>query len=127
MKLGCMLYSLGRSLSDGTLTVPQALALIKETGGRGVDLMEGLMQKYSPAEMKGMVADAGLAISSHIGGRNLTPDDAATRAEGVDAIKGLIDDSHEMGTDLLLVTTGPRTYILDPKAEKLIAAGGAKR
>lgn len=34
-----------------------------------------------------------------------------------------LDDAHR----LLLVTTGPRTYILDPKAEKLTAAGGTKR
>lgn len=106
MKLGCMLYSLSRSLADETLTVPEALALIKETGGEGVDLMQGLMQKYTAAQAKAMVADAGLAISSHIGGASLTGDDPATRAEGLDVIRALIDDSQAMGTDVLLVTTG---------------------
>jgi sugar phosphate isomerase/epimerase len=106
MKLGCMLYSLGRSINSGAITIPGALRVIKESGGLGVDLMEGLMGSHSPAQLKAMVADAGLVISSHIGGRNLTQDDPAARREGVDAIKRLIDDSHEMETGVLLVTTG---------------------
>jgi sugar phosphate isomerase/epimerase len=106
MKLGCMLYSMGRSIHSGAITIPDALRVIRESGGLGVDLMEGLMGTYSPEELRVMVEDAGLVVSSHIGGRNLTHDDPAARQEGVDAIKRLIDDSRTLGTEVLLVTTG---------------------
>jgi sugar phosphate isomerase/epimerase len=106
MKLGCMLYSLGRSLSEGAMTVPEALALIAECGGKGVDLSSGLLRDHSVPEVRSMVADAGLVISSHIGGATLTMDDPVARANGVDTIKRFIDDAHELGCDLMLVTTG---------------------
>lgn len=106
MKLGCMLYSLGRSIRASTITIPDALRLIRECGALGVDLMEGLTGTYSSDELKRMVADAGLVVSSHIGGRNLTQDDSLVRREGVEAIKRLVDESCALGTDLLLVTTG---------------------
>jgi sugar phosphate isomerase/epimerase len=106
MKLGCMLYSMGRSIHSGAITIPDALRVIRESGGLGVDLMEGLMGTHSPEELRAMVEDAGLVVSSHIGGRNLTQDDPTARQEGVDAIKKLIDDSRTLGTDVLLVTTG---------------------
>ena len=67
MKLGCMLYSLGRSIGSGAITIPEALQVIRESGGLGVDLMESITGSYSPAELKRMVADAGLVIASHIG------------------------------------------------------------
>ena len=106
MKLGCMLYSLGRSLREGKLTIPEALSLIAESGGKGVDLSQGLLGEHSMSDIRRMVADAGLVISSHIGGANLTPDDASARAQGIDAIRRVIDEAQELGTDLVLVTTG---------------------
>lgn len=106
MKLGCMLYSLGRALNDGAMSVPEALALIAECGGKGVDLSAGLVGDHSIPEVRQMVADAGLVISSHIGGANLTMDDPVARAQGVEAIKRLIDDAQHLGCDLMLVTTG---------------------
>jgi len=101
-----MLYSMGRSIHSGAISIPDALRVIRESGGLGVDLMEGLMGAHSPTELRAMVEDAGLVVSSHIGGRNLTQDDPAARQEGVDAIKRLIDDSRTLGTEVLLVTTG---------------------
>ncbi|HJN16855.1 MAG TPA: sugar phosphate isomerase/epimerase family protein [Armatimonadota bacterium] len=106
MKLGCMLYSLGRSIANEAITVPEALAHIKKSGGEGVDMMESTCANYTASELKTMATDAGLAISSHIGGRSFTQADSETRSEDLDAIKKLIDDSVEMGTDILLVTTG---------------------
>jgi len=106
VKLGCMLYSLGRSLREGKLTIPEALTLIAESGGEGVDLSQGLLGEHSLSEIRQMVADAGLVISSHIGGANLTMDDEAARAQGLDAIRRVIDEAREFGTDLVLVTTG---------------------
>ena len=61
MKLGCMLYSLGRSIGSGAITIPEALRVIKESGGLGVDLMEGLMGSHTTAELRAMVEDAGLS------------------------------------------------------------------
>ena len=106
MRLGCMLYSMGRSVHSGAITIPEAFRVIRESGGLGVDLMEGLMGAHSPQELRAMVEDAGLVVSSHIGGRNLTQDDPAARREGVGAIKRLVDDSRTLGTEVLLVTTG---------------------
>ncbi|MBM3472309.1 MAG: sugar phosphate isomerase/epimerase [Armatimonadetes bacterium] len=116
MKLGCMLYSMGRSVHSGAISIPEAFRVIRESGGLGVDLMEGLLGSHSPEELKAMVEDAGLVVSSHIGGRNLTQDDPVARQEGVDAIKRLIDDSRALGTEVLLVTTGACTEGQD-KAE----------
>ncbi|MBM3499437.1 MAG: sugar phosphate isomerase/epimerase [Armatimonadetes bacterium] len=106
MKLGCMLYSMGRSIGSGAITIPEGLRVIRESGGLGVDLMEGLSGSHSVPELRAMVEDAGLVVSSHIGGRNLTQDDPAARREGTDAIRQLIDDTRELGSGVLLVTTG---------------------
>jgi sugar phosphate isomerase/epimerase len=114
MKLGCMLYSLGRSIGSGAITIPQALQVIRESGGLGVDLMEGIAGPPSVAELRTLVEDAGLVVSSHIGGRNLTQADPVARQEGVDAIRRLIDDSRELGTDVLLITTGGCAEGQDP-------------
>jgi len=105
MKLGCMLYSLARSLAHGTLTLPQAFALIRECGGEGVDLMRPMGDRPL-AEVKQMVADAGLVVSSHIGGADLTQDDATLRSQGIDACQRVIDEACELGTSIVLLTTG---------------------
>ncbi len=105
MKLGCMLYSLGRSVADGTLDLPQAFAVIKECGGEGVDISR-TARDHPWAEVRRMVADAGLVVSSHIGGADLTQADPALRTPGIEAVKGVIDEACELGTDLALVTTG---------------------
>jgi len=104
MKLGCMLYSLSRSLSEGALRVPEALALMKECGCEGVDLMQPL-PGGSVAEARAMVADAGLVVSSHIGGADTTQSDPAARTAAVDACKRVVDEAHELGTPLVLLTT----------------------
>jgi len=105
MRPGCMLYSLSRSLAEGTLTLAQAFALIKECGGEGVDLM-GPMGDRPLVEIRQMVADVGLVVSSHIGGADLTQDDATLRAQGVDACRRVIDEACELGTAIVLLTTG---------------------
>ncbi|MGQ9730202.1 MAG: sugar phosphate isomerase/epimerase family protein [Candidatus Zipacnadales bacterium] len=97
---------MSRSIGSGAITIPQALQIIRECGGLGVDLMESLTGSYSPGELKAMVSDAGLEIASHIGGRSLTQPDSPTRQEDIDAIKRLIDDTHTMGAPILLITTG---------------------
>jgi sugar phosphate isomerase/epimerase len=106
MKPGFMLYSLSRSLRDGTLTVPQALALMKELGAEGVDLTQMHVADYTHAEVRAMVADAGLVPSCYIGGANLTQTDPAGRAEAVHTIRRVIDDAAEVGCPTALVTTG---------------------
>ncbi len=104
MTLGCMLYSLSPCLADGTLTLPQAFALIKECGGEAVDLMRS-MGDQPLAEIKQMVADAGI-VSSYIGGATLTQDDPTSRSQGIGACKAAIDEACELGTSLVLLTTG---------------------
>jgi hydroxypyruvate isomerase len=105
MKLGCMLYSLSRALADGTLALPQALRLIRECGGEAVDLMRPMGDRPLP-EIRQMVADAGIAVSSHIGGADLAHNDPALRTQGIDACRRVIDEACELGTDIVLLTTG---------------------
>jgi len=106
MKLGFMIYSLGRSLADKTITVPQAFALIKECGAEGVDITAGHVTGYTMAQVKQMLDDAGLVTSCNIGGASLTMSDPTERAKSVDAIRKVIDDAVELGTTTVLVTTG---------------------
>ncbi len=106
LKLGFMIYSLSRALADETLSVPGALALMKELGVEGVDITAGHVAGYSNAEVKQMVADAGLEISAWIAGSNLTMADADARRTAIDEIRGIIDTAAEVGTANLLVTTG---------------------
>lgn len=127
MKLGCMIYSLGRSLTTGTLSVPQALSLIKECGGEGVDISAWHVTQYSNAEVKQMVADAGLATSCYIGGANLTVGESVERASSLDTIRKIIDSAAEVGTSTALITTGACSEGQD-KAEgrRNVAAGLAE-
>ncbi len=106
MKLGFMTYSLSRSLADGVLSVPAALALMKELGAEGVDFSASHGTGYTNAEVREMVQDAGLVISSYIGGVDLTMDDPAERAHSLDEIRRIIDSGAEAGTATVLVTTG---------------------
>lgn len=106
MKPGFMIYSLARSLADGTLTVPQALALIKELGAHGVDLDKWNTRGLTPAQLRTMVADAGLVTSCFIGGADLTTADPATRTAAVDSLKPVVDAAAELGTANCLVTIG---------------------
>ncbi len=106
MKLGFMTYSLSRSLADGTLSMPAALALMKELGAEGVDFSAPHGTDYTNADVREMVQDAGLVISSYIGGANLTMDDPAERAHSLDEIRRVIDSAVEAGTTAVMVTTG---------------------
>lgn len=106
MKLGCMIYSLGRCFAEGSLTVPQALALIKECGGEGADISAWHVTRYSNAEVRRMVADAGLVTSCYIGGASLTMTDSTERAKALDEMRKIIDATAEVGATTALLTTG---------------------
>lgn len=106
MKLGCMIYSLGRALADGTLTVPGALGLIKETGGEGVDISAWHVSQLTNAEVRRMVADAGLVTSSYIGGATLTMGEGPERSAALDEMRKVIDSAAAVGTKTVLLTTG---------------------
>lgn len=124
MRLGFMIYSLSRALADKTITVPEALALMKELGAEGVDITGGHVADYTNAEVKQMVADAGLLISCYIGGGNLTMSDTAQRAEALDQIRRAVDAAAEVGTDSLLVTTGGCAEVQDrAEGRRNVAAG----
>lgn len=106
MKLGFMIYSLGRALADKTLTVPAAFALIKQCGAEGVDITAGHVAGYTMEQVRKMLDDAGLCTSCNIGGASLTMNDPAERAKSIDAIRRVIDDAVTLGTETVLVTTG---------------------
>lgn len=106
MKLGFMIYSLGRALQDGTLTVPQALRLMKELGAEGVDITQAHVAGYTNAEVRDLVADAGLVVSSYIGGANLVVTEPGPKQEALDTLRRVIDNAVEVGTNTVLVTTG---------------------
>ena len=127
MKLGFMLYSLGRSLRDGTLTVPEAFRLMRDLGAEGVDVMQGQVTDYTNAEVRTMMEDIGLGPASYIGGANLTVADPAARMAALDTIRGVIDDARESGFDRLLVTTGACEEGLDrAEGRRRVAAGLAE-
>ncbi len=124
MKLGCMLYSLGRALRDQALTLPQAFALIRECGGAGVDLMESYLEGHDAREVKRMVEDAGLEVSAHIGGANLTTPVPAERAKSLGAIQRVIETAHALSCSNLLVTTGACAEGQDRAAGRKLVADG---
>ena len=127
MRLGFMIYSLSRSLADGTLSVSAALALMKELGAEGVDLTTEHVTGHSDAEVREMVQDAGLVVSSYIGGADLTMDDPAKRGYALDQVRGIIDSAVEVGTKTVLATTGGCAPGQDrAEARRNIAAGLAE-
>jgi L-ribulose-5-phosphate 3-epimerase len=106
MKLGMMLYSLGRAISGGQVDLPGALAVMKECGCEGVDMDNWNSQGRPIGEIRSMVADAGLAVSCYIGGADLTMGAGPERSAGADALRKVVDDGAEMGAGCILVTTG---------------------
>jgi sugar phosphate isomerase/epimerase len=106
MKLGFMVYSLGRSIADGTLDFPGAIAHIAKCGAEGVDLDNWNTGGLPALERAKIVRDCGLAIASHISGADLTMNDAAVRAQGVDLLRRHADEAAEIGAPAILVTTG---------------------
>jgi len=106
MKLGFMIYSLGRSLADKTLTVPGALALMKELGVEGVDITTWHVEGYTNAEVRQMVADAGLVTSCYIGGVSLAMGPGPERQEALDETKKVIDGAAETEALCALITAG---------------------
>ena len=106
MKLGMMLYSLGRAISSGQCDVPGALKVMKECGCEGVDMDSWHGQGRTAAEMAAMVADAGLVTSCYIGGSDLTMGPSPEKSAAIDELKKVVDDGAEMGAGCVLVTTG---------------------
>lgn len=106
MRPGFMIYSLGRALSDGTLTVPDALKLMKELGAEGVDITAWHVADYSLAEARQMVADAGLVVSCYIDGANVLAEDPAERGAAMDKLRRIIDETAEIGCKTALLITG---------------------
>jgi len=101
-----MIYSLGRALAEGTLTVPSALRLMREVGAEGVDISNWHVTEYTDAEVRTMVHDAGLAVSCYIGGADLTGTDGVQRAVALDALRRVLDSAAAVGAPVALVTTG---------------------
>ena len=106
MRPGCMLYSLGRAIREGTLTVPAALGLMRDSGAEAVDLDAGNIAAHPPDEIRTMVADAGLVVSSFIGGADLAVPEGPDRRDAVDRIRGRLDAAAELGAPIALLTTG---------------------
>ncbi len=126
MKLGFMIYSLGRSLADGTLTVPGALRLMRELGAEGVDITTWHVSQYSNAEVRQMVADAGLVTSCYIGGTTLTMDEGPERRTALDTMRKIIDSAAEAGAGIVLLTTGECAPGQDRDAARRNIAAGLK-
>ncbi len=106
MKPGFMLYSLGRSLADGSLAVPGALQFMKELGAEGVDITAWHVDQYTNAQVRQLVADAGLVTSCYIGGTSLTMDAGPERRAALDTARKIMDDSAEVGAQIVLLTAG---------------------
>lgn len=106
MRPGCMLYSLGRALREGTLTVPGALKLMKESGAEAVDLDAGNIGSHPIAEVRTMVADAGLIVSTYIGGASLAEPVGPDRRAAIDKVRGVLDAAAELGAPIAMLTTG---------------------
>ncbi len=127
MKLGFMLYSLGRTLADGGITLPEAFALMKETGAEGVDLSLSHLGDASNAEVKKMVADAGLVTSCYIGGPSLATTDPAERQQALDACRQIIDNAAAVDAPVALLTVGGMLEGQErPEARRIMAAGLAE-
>lgn len=127
MKLGFMIYSLGRTIAEGRLTVPQALALMRECGAEGVDISDWNVQGYNSAELTRMISDAGLAVSCYISGADLTIPDGPEKSAAIDHLRARLDDAAELGARTVLFTTGVAREGQDrASARRNVAAGLAK-
>ena len=127
MKLGFMLYSLSRSLQDGTLTVPEAFRLMRDLGAEGVDVTQSHVADYRDSEVRTMISDAGLVPACYIGGANLVVTEPIARRAAQDAIRRVIDHAREIGCDRVLATTGACQEGQDrAEGRRLVASGLAE-
>jgi sugar phosphate isomerase/epimerase len=124
MKLGFMIYSLGRTIAEGGLTVPQALALMRECGAEGVDVSDWNVQGHTNAEARAMVHDAGLAVSCYISGADLTTGPGPERSAALDHLRARLDDAVEVGGSTVLFTTGVAAEGADRAEARRNAAAG---
>ena len=127
MKLGFMIYSLGRTLAEGAMTLPQALSLIRECGAEGVDVSDWNVRGCSNLELSQMLADAGLAVSCYISGADLTMGPGREKSAALDHLRARLDDAAELGAPTVLFTTGLAREGQDPaEARRNVAAGLAQ-
>ncbi|MBC7286531.1 MAG: sugar phosphate isomerase/epimerase [Armatimonadetes bacterium] len=127
MKLGFMVYSLGRTISEGRLSLAEAFELMRECGAEGVDVSDWNVQGQSIADVARMVAEAGLAVSSYISGANLCIGPGQERQAAIDKLKMRLDDAAELGAKTVLFTTGAAAPGQDRKeARRNVAEGLAE-
>ncbi len=127
MKLGFMVYSLGRSISEGIISLPKAFELMRECGAEGVDISDWNVKGYTNSEVARMVADAGLTISCYFSGANLTVGPGAERQAALDHLRARLDDAAEIGAKTVLFTTGLAREDQDrAEARRNVAAGLAE-
>ncbi|MCX7598619.1 MAG: sugar phosphate isomerase/epimerase [Armatimonadetes bacterium] len=124
MKLGFMIYSLGRTIAEGMLTVPQALALMRECGAEGVDISDWNVKGHSNSELARMIGDAGLVVSCYISGADLTVPEGPEKSAAIDYLRRRLDDAAELGARTVLFTTGvAREGQRRTEARRNVAAG----
>lgn len=127
MKLGFMIYSLGRTIAEGRLSVSQALAFMRECGAEGVDISDWNVRGYSNAELARMISDAGLAVSCYISGADLTIPDGPEKSAAIDHLRARLDDAAELRAETVLFTTGVAREGQDrAEARRNVAAGLAR-
>jgi len=127
MKLGFMVYSLGRTISEGRLSLAEAFALMRECGAEGVDISDWNVEGHSNSEVAQMLADAGLAISCYISGANLCAGPGPERQAGLDKLRARLDDAAELGAKTVLFTTGATAEGQDrDEARRNVAEGLAE-
>lgn len=127
MKLGFMIYSLGRTIAEGRLSVSQALAFMGECGAEGVDISDWNVRGYSNAELARMISDAGLAVSCYISGADLTIPDGPEKSAAIDHLRARLDDAAELRAETVLFTTGVAREGQDrAEARRNVAAGLAR-
>lgn len=127
MKLGFMIYSLGRTIAEGRLSASQALAFMGECGAEGVDISDWNVRGYSNAELARMISDAGLAVSCYISGADLTIPDGPEKSAAIDHLRARLDDAAELSAKTVLFTTGVAREGQDrAEARRNVAAGLAR-
>ena len=111
MRLSCLPVSFFQSILDGQMSLREWVAFAKEIGLDGTECSLAFVQpigKATPAEMRRLCDDAGIAVSMVTCHPDFTHPDAAERARQVEDMRRNLDIAVELSAPLARVLSGQR-------------------
>jgi sugar phosphate isomerase/epimerase len=111
VQLSCLPVSFFQSILDGQMSLAEWVHFAREIGLDGTECSLAFVKpigKATPAEMRRLCDDAGIAVSMVTCHPDFTHPDAAARARNVEDMRRNVDIAVELGAPLVRVLSGQR-------------------